>query len=635
MSTDEDEPFDIFSMVVDVQENLASNISGTSSSTSQPARRQDSALERLSSIGDNAGLGCDQVCSMETRRALEVKEDPIAILPHSNRSSCSNRSIASNSRNVFISLGEVFGLSPSFGHENGRNNNVSNTKTHELSRYTVPIVVPRESITQQHIFRNPSMPVSPDVKMECRVTSTTKPPILIQVPFTNENSDSETDDTDFPKVTTFHPPRYLNPYIADIHSHQRHNSGRATMDEFQQCFRESTCLSPRPNQKYEKSPIPSASSLSQFETPEIRVMDGIDPNTRISRRRATNAMGLMKIDDDAISETSSQDKRRASPPPVIERNYKRRKIDSKWTVDTLLSNPESPVATAKLDTLISQQCWDMLSHSEKRDCLALLPSFDKRDFGYDIKPMLFNNKAFQEHCTNLQTDLKTGKMSTDYEQKAKEAKKYRKTIETNDSKVPNSTIISIKQSAEKRVRPLAIIPNETIAMPIKRIKVLYNGKPTSRQINPVKKKSVPPSRALAGEQVQIRMSQMFEHGYLQIGDIWTYNRGFASEAGKFRSSFSVTKNVRLIAVDDRGLLTFECPTGPSSELTHGNIKTLKDVRSPTMLEGLMLEEDGRIGREVRTNGNAFKLFRIMRGGRDIGSLFDVRKRAWEFLQRES
>jgi hypothetical protein len=62
---------------------------------------------------------------------------------------------------------------------------------------------------------------------------------------------------------------------------------------------------------------------------------------------------------------------------------------------------------------------------------------------------------------------------------------------------------------------------------------------------------------------------------------------------------------------------------------------LEGIENPTTLETKLLDEDGRVPKSQRPNGNAFKSIRIIRKNEDIGSLFDVRMSAFEKLQGNS
>ena len=79
-------------------------------------------------------------------------------------------------------------------------------------------------------------------------------------------------------------------------------------------------------------------------------------------------------------------------------------------------------------------------------------------------------------------------------------------------------------------------------------------------------------------------------------------------------------------------LTFHCPPKREEYLKSGTTPlVIENIETPSMLETHLLDEDGRIDRSTRPNGNAFKVIRITRGTEDIGSLFDVRMSAFEKL----
>lgn len=62
---------------------------------------------------------------------------------------------------------------------------------------------------------------------------------------------------------------------------------------------------------------------------------------------------------------------------------------------------------------------------------------------------------------------------------------------------------------------------------------------------------------------------------------------------------------------------------------------IEGIENPSTLETRLLDEDGRIPKSQRPNGNAFKCIRIIRKNEDIGSLFDVRMSAFDKLQGSS
>jgi hypothetical protein len=81
-------------------------------------------------------------------------------------------------------------------------------------------------------------------------------------------------------------------------------------------------------------------------------------------------------------------------------------------------------------------------------------------------------------------------------------------------------------------------------------------------------------------------------------------------------------------------LSFHCPSETQEYIKPGAEPFVIDkVENLCELETKLLDEDGRINKSNRPNGNVSKSIRIIRGGKDIGSLFDVRMTASERSHR--
>jgi hypothetical protein len=57
-------------------------------------------------------------------------------------------------------------------------------------------------------------------------------------------------------------------------------------------------------------------------------------------------------------------------------------------------------------------------------------------------------------------------------------------------------------------------------------------------------------------------------------------------------------------------------------------QVFEDFETPTALETKILDHHGEVARDKRPNGNAFKSIRLIRNGKDLGRLFDIRKDAF-------
>lgn len=133
----------------------------------------------------------------------------------------------------------------------------------------------------------------------------------------------------------------------------------------------------------------------------------------------------------------------------------------------------------------------------------------------------------------------------------------------------------------------------------------------------------------AGGSASLKITHMAEMGVLKIGDVWRYSRVFnAKSLGKGRTE--VKKECIMTGFDRKTFaLSFSVPAGTDTHiLREGNAVNIQNVTTPTTFETLLLDEDKRVKSSERPNGNAFKCFRIMRNGEDIGSLWDVRGRAF-------
>jgi len=146
---------------------------------------------------------------------------------------------------------------------------------------------------------------------------------------------------------------------------------------------------------------------------------------------------------------------------------------------------------------------------------------------------------------------------------------------------------------------------------------------------------------LAGDTTKLKLTDMARKGILQVQDIWKYNR-------TFRGGITVTKeltvirftklaNIQCTGVDPETFsLTFSCPSGEDEYVRTGvQPIEIQGIENPTTLETRLLDEDARIKRLDRPNGNAYKTIRIIRGNEDIGSLFDVRMSAFDKQRHES
>jgi hypothetical protein len=104
-----------------------------------------------------------------------------------------------------------------------------------------------------------------------------------------------------------------------------------------------------------------------------------------------------------------------------------------------------------------------------------------------------------------------------------------------------------------------------------------------------------------------------------------------SQEGDCGNVATLLFSLQCAAIDESSFsLAFRCPPDQDEYIRSGVAPVIiEGIENPTTLETKLLDEDGRIPREYRPHGNAFKTIRIIRGTEDIGSLFDVRMSAFD------
>ncbi|CAG8777808.1 14099_t:CDS:2, partial [Dentiscutata erythropus] len=119
------------------------------------------------------------------------------------------------------------------------------------------------------------------------------------------------------------------------------------------------------------------------------------------------------------------------------------------------------------------------------------------------------------------------------------------------------------------------------------------------------------NKQIAGDSAQITLQEMAKALIIRVDDTLKYKRQFKN------IGVSVTMDLKVIAVDkSNGNLTIKFQKGKQS-------KTINDIANPTRLENELLNFDGRVPKESRPNGNAFKNFSIVRSPEYAPSLFEV------------
>ncbi|KAL7312023.1 hypothetical protein PS15m_007828 [Mucor circinelloides] len=113
---------------------------------------------------------------------------------------------------------------------------------------------------------------------------------------------------------------------------------------------------------------------------------------------------------------------------------------------------------------------------------------------------------------------------------------------------------------------------------------------------------------VAGDSKSITLKDMCRKGLIREQDVIVYKRNFSACKVVVSKSMTVIKACGL--------------SGISIKLDK---EIFEDFETPTALETKILDHHGKVTKDKRPNGNAFKSIRLIRGGKDMGRLFDIRK----------
>ncbi|KAL0145043.1 hypothetical protein V8B55DRAFT_1458014 [Mucor lusitanicus] len=113
---------------------------------------------------------------------------------------------------------------------------------------------------------------------------------------------------------------------------------------------------------------------------------------------------------------------------------------------------------------------------------------------------------------------------------------------------------------------------------------------------------------VAGDSKSITLKDMCRKGLIREQDVIVYKRNFSACKVVVSKSMTVIKACGL--------------SGISIKLDK---EIFEDFETPTALETKILDHHGKVTKDKRPNGNAFKSIRLIRAGKDMGRLFDIRK----------
>ncbi|KAG0167685.1 hypothetical protein DFQ28_010235 [Apophysomyces sp. BC1034] len=248
-----------------------------------------------------------------------------------------------------------------------------------------------------------------------------------------------------------------------------------------------------------------------------------------------------------------------------------------WSVDHLCTNPASPLANMDLEAIFNHSTFQLLA-PEQRDLLArLLPDIDTttEDCFKTIAPSFFSrtdNPIFWNALDDWQSTLASGEPAGTLNRGGKDQGTHPTASHTD----------GFKDEAFES----------------------YWGELLDRD----------KLHNVAGDSKNITLKDMCRKGLIRENDVIVYKRNFSAckvIVSKSMTKFNVYKVVKASGT-----------AGISIKLDD---QIFEDFETPTALETKILDHHGKVTKDRRPNGNAFKSIRLIRDGKDMGRLFDIRK----------
>ncbi|CAO3658909.1 hypothetical protein G6F70_000775 [Rhizopus microsporus] len=269
-------------------------------------------------------------------------------------------------------------------------------------------------------------------------------------------------------------------------------------------------------------------------------------------------------------------------PLIEDGSYKRPRYEHHtWTLDHLCTSPYSPLATVDLQSIFNLSNFQLLSQEKREELCQLLPVVDTtqnpQSSSLTISPSFFSkqtNPIFWDTLTEWQALLSQGEIIIDQPEttlqlKPKHKSKLKKPKITHHKDDPIDSTFGDTTDKEK-------------------------------------------AHNVAGDSKNITLKDMCRKGLIREEDVIVYKRNFSA------CKIVVCKSMTVVKAS--GL------SGISIQLD-GQI--FEDFETPTALETKILDHHGKVSKDKRPNGNAFKSIRLIRAGKDLGRLFDIRKDSFE------
>ncbi|OJJ43825.1 hypothetical protein ASPZODRAFT_73446 [Penicilliopsis zonata CBS 506.65] len=241
---------------------------------------------------------------------------------------------------------------------------------------------------------------------------------------------------------------------------------------------------------------------------------------------------------------SSNNGELARSRPKPKRNPPRSAARNPWGEKVLLTSKKSRLVDLDLVKLLARpEAWECLDEDEKKEILSLLPENVHPELGPSdekIAPLsqsfLRYSNYWRDGIRQFQVDLQNGRYEPEWLLQASEAMEERARGEFDNFKEREfEEFWGQKQKTEYAT--------------------------------------------IAGESSKVKLETLIVEGIIQIGDVWKFDRVFATKAGKIH----VQKEARIVGID-KTLLTFAVPPGQRIFLPSERDVVVQDSSQPSQLD---------------------------------------------------
>ncbi|CAO0801050.1 unnamed protein product [Mucor circinelloides] len=316
----------------------------------------------------------------------------------------------------------------------------------------------------------------------------------------------------------------------------------------------------------------------------------------------------------------------------LHHSNKRPRYEPSWTLDNLCTHPCSPLAAIDLESIFNMSTFHLLSQDKRDELCSMLPQADQNSLLNHANNYENYQQPYQHHHhhqppppplpptnnENYNPSSNFHNNSSDFFSKSENPIFWNSLTEWQ-TMLGHGDFVNAGSPLQLSPSP----PTTTNNSSSNKSTASYGSKSHKSSRATCKKdrfkdeafesywgELIDKDKAhnVAGDSKSITLKDMCRKGLIREQDVIVYKRNFSACKVVVSKSMTVIKACGL--------------SGISIKLDK---EIFEDFETPTALETKILDHHGKVTKDKRPNGNAFKSIRLIRGGKDMGRLFDIRK----------